>query len=108
MRHERLLSVNTICDACLFAAAATGTATLLDGNERAGIMIVFAAVRLFLVSFAIVEKLALMYIITFILQVAFLFEIGAALYVPENNTAVTAAIKGVWHLSHLLMLEWLN
>lgn len=88
LRHERLWAVSSICDSCLFAAAAIASGI----HEAGGVMIAFAVVRLSLFGCAIVEEFALMHVITFIFQVASLFVIGAASLSSESDTAATGAI----------------
>lgn len=74
LRHERIWAVSSICDACLFAAMAT----VSSEKETGGVMMAFAAVRLFLLTFAILEECAYMHLLAFILQGTSLLAIGVA------------------------------
>ena len=93
LRHERVWTISSLCDACLFIVLAIASQ---DENELGGeVMIAFSIVRLFIFWSAVIEELALMHIITFILQVGTLFIIGvASLFSKNNPTASTAYFVG--------------
>ena len=74
LRRERMWAVSSVCDSCLFAAMAT----VSSEQETGGVMVSFAAVRLFLLAFAILEECALMHVLTFLFQATSLLAIGIA------------------------------
>jgi len=109
LRRERIWAVSSVCDTCLFATMAT----ISIEKETGGIiMLSFAAVRLFLLAFAILEECALMHILTFILQASSLLIIGVAscffdsspnattVYLVAYLTSFSAIYNGVAELAN--------
>ena len=95
LRHEQLWSVSSICDACLFAVAATNI-NAQDGNiANGGVYITFALVRIFIMAFGIAEKFPIMHTITFILQIISLLAISIESFLLENGTSPQSATSTI-------------
>eukprot|EP00956_Cyclotella_meneghiniana_P030657 scaffold77950_cov72-Cyclotella_meneghiniana.AAC.3 len=81
LRHEKIWVIDAVINACLFACLAT----VSGGRETGGVMLAFSAVRLFLLGFAVVHELALMHILSFIIQPCTLLIMGVASYFLDGN-----------------------